>query len=209
MTTEFSECENQLTQSQYGQSGSVASTTKPSDSLIEWFVGNPPQHTNHEEYPSHIIAQCSRLEPIPFSPMSPPLAEQGPSDGGYYGEYPEDQGQESEWIRNSHISGLAISASGVCGRPNYIQYGGCTVCGRSYTTIQEEITSGYLEKTHYPAENYIQRIRRRNALQAGMRAGSVILVPGGVSQAAACDGNYHQIPSVDELSNPPLGVLPI
>ena len=128
MTTEFSECENQLTQSQYGQSGSVASTTKPSDSLIEWFVGNPPQHTNHEEYPSHNIAQCSRLEPIPFSPMSPPLAEQGPSDGGYYGEYPEDQGQESEWIRNSHITGLAISASGVCGSPNYIQYGGCTVC---------------------------------------------------------------------------------
>ena len=142
MTTEFSACENHLTQSQNGQSGSVASTTEPSDSLIEWFVGNPPQRTYHEEDPRHHIDQCSRLEPVLYSPMSPPLAEQ--DDGGYYGVNPEERGQESEWIRNPHITGLAISASDVCGSPNYIQNGGCTVCGKSYTTFQEEITLGYL-----------------------------------------------------------------
>ena len=42
-----------------------------------------------------------------------------------------------------------------------------------------------------------------------MRAGSVYSRPGGVSQAAACDGNYYKIPSVDDLSNPPPGVLHI
>ena len=52
------------------------------------------------------------------------------------------------------------------------------MCGKSYAAIQEEITLGYLEQTHIPEEIYIQRIRRRNAFQAGMKAGSVILVPG-------------------------------
>ena len=178
MTTDFDTYENNPTQSQYGQSGPVASTTDPSDSLIEWLVGSPNQRTYNEEYPRHQIAHCSELEPIPYSPMSPPLAEQGPSVSEYYGEYPEDQGQECDWIRNPHITGMATSASGICGTPNYIRNGGCTVCGKSYATIQEEITLGYSEKTHIPEENYIQRIRRRNAFQAGMRAGSVILVPG-------------------------------
>ena len=209
MTTDFDTDESNLTQSQYGRQGSVASITDPSDSLIEWFVGNPPQQTYKEEDPRHKMAQCKELEPIHYSPLSPPLHEQGPSAAEYYGEYPEEQGQESEWIRNPHISGMTISARGICGTPNLIQYGGCAVCGKSYATIQEEITLGYLEKTHIPEENYVQRVRRRNAFQAGMRAGSVILVPGGVSQAAACDGNYYQIPSVDDLSNPPPGVLPI
>ena len=209
MTTELDANEYDLTQSQYGQPGSVASTTDPSDSLIEWFVGNPPQRTYKEGDSRHQIAQCSRLEPLPYSPLSPPLEEQGPSVAQYHGEYPEEQRQESERIKNSHISLMTISASGICGTPNYIQYGGCTVCGKSYAAIQEEITLGYLEQTHIPEEIYIQRIRRRNAFQARMKAGSVILVPGGVSQAAACDGNYYQIPSVDDLSNPPPGVLPI
>ena len=38
---------------------------------------------------------------------------------------------------------------------------------------------------------------------------TVLLVPKGVSQAAACDGNYYQIPQEYVESNPPPGVLPI
>ena len=90
MTTDFDTYEHNPTQSQYGQSGPVASTTDPSDSLIEWLVGSPNQQTYNEENPRHQIAHCSELEPIPSSPMSPPLAEQGPSVSEYYGEYPED-----------------------------------------------------------------------------------------------------------------------
>ena len=74
--------------------------------------------------------------------------------------------------------------------------------------IQEEMTLGYLEQTHEPGETYAHRIRRRNASEAGMRAASAILVPGGVSQAAACDGNFYQIPG-NSTVNPSLGVLPI
>ena len=209
MTTELDSCVDNFIYSQYGQPGSKASITDPSDSLIDWFVGNPDQRYYNEESPQRQIAQCSKLEPIPYSPMSPPLEEQGPSTRDYNGEYPEDQGQECDWIRNPHITGMAISPSGIYGTPNYIKNGGCTVCGKSYATIQEEITLGFLEKPHIPEETYIQRIKRRNAFLAGMRAASVILVPGGVSQAPACDGYYYQIPSVDDPSNPPPGVLPI
>ena len=74
--------------------------------------------------------------------------------------------------------------------------------------IQEEMTLGYLEQTHEPGETYVQRIRRRDAFQAGMRAACVILVPGGVSRAAACDGVLYQIPG-NNACNPPPGVLPI
>ena len=107
---------------------------------------------------------------------------------------------------NPHITSLAISASRVCGEANYVQYGDSIVCGKSFAMGQEEITLGYLEKTHEPDENYTQRIRRREAFQAGTRARSVT---GEVSQTAACDGVFYQIPAGNNAPNPPPGALPI
>ena len=60
-----------------------------------------------------------------------------------------------------------------------------------------------------PGETYEQRTARSNAFQAGMNAGSFILVPRGVSQAAACDGVAYQITPENDLNNPGPGVLPI
>ena len=134
--------------------------------------------------------------------MSPPLIDQGPSQNIGNDQWAEGPEQVDSWITNQHITGLAISTGGSCGEPNYIQQGHCTVCGKSFATIQEEITLGYLEQTHIPEETYAQRIRRRNAFLAGMRAGSVILVPGGVSQTAACDGILYQISAGNNVSNP-------
>ena len=103
---------------------------------------------------------------------------------------------------------MAISgANRVCGEANYVQHGDCTVCGKSFAMIREEITFGYLESTQEPDGNYAQRIRRREAFQAEMRAGSLILVPRGVSQA--CDGVFFQTPARNIAPNPPPGVLPI
>ena len=42
-----------------------------------------------------------------------------------------------------------------------------------------------------------------------MKAGSVILVPGGVSQAVACEGIFYKIPAGNNVPNPPPGVMPI
>ena len=83
------------------------------------------------------------------------------------------------------------------------------VCGKSFIDIREEITLGYIEQTHIAGETYEQRIARRDALQAGMKAGSFILLPRGVSQAAACDGNLYQIMTEGYEHLPEPGVLPI
>ena len=42
-----------------------------------------------------------------------------------------------------------------------------------------------------------------------MDQGTVLFVPRGVSQAAACDGNYYQILIEGDNTNPLPGVLPI
>ena len=132
--------------------------------------------------------------------MSPPLADQGPTQGQYHTQRQAEQDNEITWVTNQHITGLAISTNKLCGEANYVQHGDCTVCGKSYAMIQEEMTLGDLEQTHVPGETYAQRIRRRDAFEAGMRAASVILVPGGVSQAAACDGIFYQIPGNSALN---------
>ena len=44
-----------------------------------------------------------------------------------------------------------------------------------------------------PNETPERRNARRVAFLAGMKVGTVTLVPGGVSQAAACDGNSFSV----------------
>ena len=174
---------------QCGPSGSIGSIFDPSDSLKEWVIGSPPLQTYAEGDPNHRMANCSRIDPIPYSPLSPPLIDQGPSHRQFNTQPLEEREHENDWATNHHITGLAISASKLCGQANYVQHGDCTVCGKSYAMIQEEMTLGYLEQTHEPGEIYAQRMRRRDAFEAGMRAASVILVPGG--NVASCRLRRH------------------
>ena len=51
-------------------------------------------------------------------------------------------------------------------------------------------------------ESYGERLSRREAYIAVMDQGTVLFVPRGVSQAAACDGNYYQILVEGDKSNP-------
>ena len=118
--------------------------------------------------------------------MSPPLIDQFPNYASRDNDY--DVQTELQWARNQHITGLGISASGLCEQPNDVLYSGCIVCGKSFQAIKEEVALGYLENTLNPGETCEQRQSRRRAFEAGMEAGSFILVPRGVSQAAACDG---------------------
>ena len=143
-----------------GPSGAFDSTFDPSDSLVDWLVGSLPTQSHTANDPNHRMANCSQLEPIPYSPMSPPLIDQGPSQNIGNDQWSEGPERVDSWMSNQHIIGLAISAGGSCGEPNYSQRGHCTGCGKSFATIQEEITLGYLEQTHIPEENYAQRIRQ-------------------------------------------------
>ena len=99
--------------------------------------------------------------------------------------------------KQPHITGVAVTSSGICGNYNFVSRGDCMICGKSFATIKEEITFDYLERTHQVGESHAERLRRRNAFEAGMNAGSFILVPGGVSQTAACDGTRYEVASDD------------
>ena len=147
MTTELTECLNDLNIPPSEPIDSVSTFSEPSNSLIDWFVGNPPPTYYGQSASDYPIAQCSRLEPVPESPLSPPLFDQRPT-------YDSPQGAEipleTSWSDNPHITGLGISFSGNCGQPNEVYYTGCVVCGKDYPAIKEEITLGYLEKNTLP-----------------------------------------------------------
>ena len=66
------------------------------------------------------------------------------------------------------------------------------------------MTLGYLKSTHVPGESYDQRHTRRKAFQAGMKAASFIIIPGGVSQP--CDGILYRVGPENDNSNPGPGV---
>ena len=80
---------------------------------------------------------------------------------------------------------------------------------KPFGSIKKEITFDYFKRTHMPGETYLARMRRRDAFEAGMSAGSFILIPGGVSQAPACNGNWYQVApnTCNDLPVPP-GALP-
>ena len=113
------------------------------------------------------------------------------------------------WVPNPHITGVAVSISGICGRPSEVHQADCVVRGRSFASIQEEISLGYLENPTVEGESYRKRMAWRHAFQAEMKAGSFILIPRGVSQTAACDRNYYQVILFSGNSMPPPGTLPL
>ena len=87
--------------------------------------------------------------------MSQLLADLGPSlDHAIY-DYRSDD-DNNPFINNSHITGLAMGASGICGQPIDIRHVDCTDCERSTTTLKKEITLSFLEKAT-SQENLIPR----------------------------------------------------
>ena len=70
-----------------------------------------------------------------------------------------------------HITGVAVTGSGICGNPNLVSHGVCIICGISFATIKEEITFDYLERTRQAGESYAEHRRRRIAFEARMNAG--------------------------------------
>ena len=122
---------------------------------------------------------CSQLDPLPDTPQSPPAHERGPNFNHWTDRWEEEQSQYQP--ENQLIRGVAVGTSGICGNPNQIYQGDCVVCDKSFDSIKKEITFDYLERTHMTDEKYLARLRRRKAFQAGMAAGSFILVPGCLS----------------------------
>ena len=145
MTTDIGACGEVQVQSLYGLSGSIDSTFDPLDSLVKWFIGNPTLRTYEDDDPNnHPFANCRRVEPVPYSPMSPASFDHGPSVSKIYAQWSTEPEEEEAWTTIPHITGLTITASRVCGEANYVQHGDCIVCGKIFAMIQEETTLGLL-----------------------------------------------------------------
>ena len=120
MTFDLDTCGEERTQPLYRPSGSICSTLDPSDSPVDWFVGSPPSRTYAATDPNHHMANCSRIEPLTYSPMSPLLIGQGLSGNIGDDQWSGELQQADSWMPNPHITALAISVSGLFGEPNYI-----------------------------------------------------------------------------------------
>ena len=174
----------------------------PDQSFFSLGKGKGPIRRDDRIRNNHPIKLCSGLIPLVDTPMSPPPEERGPSSSFFdnYAEQPDSQ-QSLDGITN-HFQGMGLSGSGPL-----VNYSDCVICGKSTMQIQQEAVSDYLVKTAIPEETTLQVEARRSAFIEGMQVGTFLLLPGGASQAAACDGNLYTIDHSLPIALP--GTLPI
>ena len=86
-----------------------------------------PNNDNGAPLVERPIARCVQVQPIPDTLQSPPDHERGPNTG-----FADDRWtsyQASREPEQAHITGVAMSTSGVCGNPYYVARSECYVCG--------------------------------------------------------------------------------
>ena len=174
----------------------------PDQSFFSLGRGKGPIRRDDRIRNNHPIKLCSGLIPLVDTPMSPPPEERGHCSSFFdnYGERPESQ-QSLDGITN-HFQGMGLSGSGPL-----VNYSDCLICGKSTMQIQQEAVADYLVKTAIPGETTLQVEARKRAFIEGMQVGTFLLLPGGVSQAAACDGNLYTIDHSLPIALP--GTLPL
>ena len=145
----------------------------------------------------------SERTPIVDTPTSPLPEDRGPGYNSFlnYAEYPQQQQHSLDLITN-HFQRMEFSRNGPL-----TNCSDCVICGKSTMQIQREAVSDYLKKTATPGETALQVEARKRAFIERMQVGTFFLIPGGVSQAAACDGKFYTIDQ--SLSAALSGTLPI
>ena len=136
------------------------------------------------------------------TPMSPPHEEQGPIQDFYPADGQGGTSQQSLDSITNHFQGMGIETNNPMAN-----YSDCVICGKSTLQIQREAVTDYLRKTAFLGESADQLEARKRAFMEGMQVGTFLLLPGGVSQAAACDGNIYTIDHSRPIALP--GTLPL
>ena len=135
----------------------------------------------------HPINVCSQLIPMVDTSMSPPARDKYPSgDWRIAAEATTSNSQQ-------HTSGIHFRGPNGGDNPYITGCTDCLVCGKSVEQIQDEAVIDYLHKTAIRGESVEQFNARRLAFLEGMKVGCLMLIPGRVSQASACDGNVYSI----------------
>ena len=121
------------------------------------------------------------------TPMSPPAIDKYPTgDWRITAEATTSSSQR-------HEGGIHFRGPTAADNPYITGCTDCLVCGKSVEQIQDEAVIDYLHKTAVRGESAEQFNARRLAFLEGMKVGCFMLIPGGVSQASACDGNTYSI----------------
>ena len=79
-----------------------------------------------------------------------------------------------------------------CG-PISLNYSDCMICGRTLEQIRGEAIEDYLRNTRRVNETQAMREMKKQAFIASMEMGTLLFIPAGLSQAAACDGVLYTI----------------
>ena len=184
--------------------------SKLSKSYFDLRNANAPYRRNSRPKKAHPIAECSSLRPIRDSPLSPPSHERGPRVTFSTPSPLNDleikresdtaaatiQQQDPNQIR-SHLQGIRLPDGSITHK-----YSDCVICGKSVERIREDTVQEYLGKTAAPGESAEITEIKRKAFEDGMQMGTVMFLPAGLSQAAACDGLLYT------LSGPGTAVMP-
>ena len=110
-------------------------------------------------------------------------------------EYEQDIPSCSYSISSTPVETIAnhFNDMTVSGNAGLVGCSDCVVCGKSVQQKQDEAVNDYLDKTVVPGETLAETERRKRAILDGMSADWFLLMPGEVSQAAACDGNWYTV----------------
>ena len=137
---------------------------------------------------NHPINVYRNLVPQVDTPLSPPINERGPSfEVIDHGSLHSDETATVDSI-SSHFRGMAVSEESML-----VDYSDCVACSKSVAQIQSEAVTDFLSKTAVPGETLAESEMMKSAFLDGMSAGTFLLMPGGVSQAAACVGYWYSI----------------
>ena len=173
----------------YGTSG-TSFTARPTldQSFFSLGRGNGPIRRDDRVRNNHPIKLCREIIPMVDTRMSPQPEEQGPTHDFYSVDGQRGTSQQSLDSITNHFQGMGIETNNPMAN-----YSDCVICGKSTLQIQSEAVRDYLRKTAILGESADQLEARKRAFMEGMQVGTFLLLPGGVSQAAACDGNVYTI----------------
>ena len=187
----------------YGTSGaSFATRPTLNQSFFLLGKGNGPIRRDDRVRNNHPIKLCREIIPMVDTPMSPPPEEKGPTYGTYSADGQGEITQQSLDAVANHFQGMEIETNNPMAN-----YSDSVICGKSTLQIQSEAVTDYLRKTAILGESADQLEARKRAFLEGMQVGTFLLLPGGVSQAAACDGNIYTIDHTKPIALP--GTLPL
>ena len=162
--------------------------------------------------PAHPIATCSSLVPFVDTPQSPLDYEKG-----FMEESLDDLSatpvnsprNQTLPATTAHVGNLPHPSTQNNNGAAHGYFTDCLVCGKPYEQITDELVIDYIHKTEYQGESAVSKEARRLAYLEGMKAGTFLLIPRGLSQAAACDGNVYSIPQGAMIARALPNTLPL